>query len=317
MMLVTPPWLASQMTPTPEHQKILNTEARILSTATREKYFRDGYVGVPALVPDDWLTRLNTVTSEFVDKSRSVDRTDKRFDLEPNHTPENPRIRRLNAPVEMHDEYWAFASTGPFRDVAVDLLGPDVKFHHSKLNFKWGGGGEEVKWHQDIQFWPHTNYDVLTIGVYLDDVAEDMAAMGVIPASHNGPLYDLYSESGAWTGNIRDADLPDVEVDKAEYLGGSAGSITVHNCRSIHGSPPNDSPRPRPLLLCAYSCADAIPITALTAGDQHSEEFISGGPARWARFDPRPVLMPPDWSKSGHKSIFEHQQNKESKEASA
>ena len=55
-------------------------------------------------------------------------------------------------------------------DVAVDLLGPDVKFHHSKLNFKAPHGGEEVKWHQDIQFWPHTNYDLLTIGVFLDDV---------------------------------------------------------------------------------------------------------------------------------------------------
>lgn len=22
-------------------------------------------------------------------------------------------------------------------DIAVDLLGPDIKYHHSKLNFKW------------------------------------------------------------------------------------------------------------------------------------------------------------------------------------
>jgi Uncharacterized protein conserved in bacteria (DUF2252) len=29
--------------------------------------------------------------------------------------------------------------------VAADLLGPDVKFHHSKLNFKAPRGGEEVK----------------------------------------------------------------------------------------------------------------------------------------------------------------------------
>ena len=73
-----------------------------------------------------------------------------------------------------------FARKGPFADIAEDLLGPNVKFHHSKLNFKWGGGGESVKWHQDIQFWPHTNYDVLTIGVYLSDVSQDMAPMGII-----------------------------------------------------------------------------------------------------------------------------------------
>lgn len=288
--------------------EILARPSRILSQSQRENYFQDGYIGVDGLVGAPWLQRLASVTAEFVEISRTLEDHDKRFDLEPDHTPDNPRIRRLNSPVDHHEEYWAFASTGPFVDVAEDLLGPDVKFHHAKLNFKWGGGGEEVKWHQDIQFWPHTNYEVLTIGVYLDDVTDDMAPMGVIPGSHSGPLYDLYDEAGQWTGNIRNADIPDLGVERAEYLGGPAGSITVHNCRSVHGSPPNRSPRPRPLLLCAYSRADSLPITNLTRGGKYAESVVRGHPARWARFDPRPVLLPPDWSKSGYKSIFEHQQ---------
>ncbi len=183
-----------------------------------------------------------------------------------------------------------------------------MKFHHSKLNFKWSGGGEEVKWHQDIQFWPHTNYEVLTIGVYLDDVGTDMSPMGVIPGSHNGPLFDLYDDHQQWTGNIAEQDLASLDLSSAVYLGGPAGSITVHNCRSVHGSAANLGKRPRPLLLCAYSAAHAIPITNLTAGAKHSEATVRGRPARWAKFDSRPVLMPPDWSKSGYKSIFEHQQ---------
>ncbi|MDA1075660.1 MAG: phytanoyl-CoA dioxygenase family protein [Proteobacteria bacterium] len=289
-------------------EEILAQPARILQQGDRERYFADGFIGVSALVPDHWLGRLNEVTSDFVELSRSVQGKDPRFDLEPDHTADAPRIRRLNSPVDFHDVYWEFASRGPFVDVAVDLLGSNVKFHHSKLNFKWSGGGEEVKWHQDIQFWPHTNYDVLTIGVYLDDVADDMAPMGVVPGSHEGPLFDLYSTDGAWTGNLRDEDLPAVDLASAVYLGGPAGSITVHNCRSIHGSPPNMSPRPRPLLLCAYSAADAIPITNLTAKGLHAEHIVHGEAARWARFDPRPCLLPPDWGRTGFKSIFEHQQ---------
>ena len=297
-----------------EHAEILAREPRVLTEPQRRKYFEAGYVGVRGLVTEEWLKRLNDVTADYVELSRGADRSDRRFDLEPDHTAEAPRIRRLNSPVDVDEVYWEFASKGPFVDIAVDLLGPNVKFHHSKLNFKWGKGGEEGKWHQDIQFWPHTNYDVLTIGVYLDDVVDAMAPMGVIPGSHDGPLFDLYNEQGAWTGNIREADLPEVDVSAAEYLGGRAGSVTVHNCRSIHGSPPNDSNRPRPLLLCAYSCADAIPITNLTANGKHSEEFVAGVPARWARFDPRPVLMPPDWSKAGSfKSIFEHQQREQAR----
>jgi ectoine hydroxylase-related dioxygenase (phytanoyl-CoA dioxygenase family) len=287
--------------------EILARKPLALTQDQREKYFVDGYVGVEKLVSDDWLRQLNEVTEMFVEQSRTLDSPDRRFDLEKDHSAEAPRLRRLNSPVEVHDTYWQFASRGPFADVAEDLLGPNVKFHHSKLNFKWSGGGEAVKWHQDIQFWPHTNYDVLTIGVYLSDVDADMAPMGVLPGAHEAPLYDLYDEQGQWTGNLRDEDVAALDLDCAEYLGGPAGSVTVHNCRAIHGSPPNLSERPRPLLLCAYSAADALPVTSLNRGASHSEAIIRGEPARWMRFDPRPCLMPPDWSK-GYKSIFAYQQ---------
>lgn len=293
---------------TPE--QILARPARILEQSARENYFEAGYLGVPGLVDATWLSRLNAVTQRFVEESRTATGEDKRFDLEPDHCPAQPRIRRLNSPVELDETYWEFTSEGPFADVAEDLLGADFKFHHSKLNFKWSGGGEEVKWHQDIQFWPHTNYDVLTLGVYLDDVDEDMAPMGVIAQSHKGELFNLYDSDDNWTGNISDADVAThVALEKAAYLKGPAGTVTVHNCRSIHGSPPNYGMRPRPLLLCAFSAADAFPITNLTRGADRSETMIRGRPARWARFDPRPCLMPPDWSKTGgYKSIFEHQQ---------
>ena len=297
------------------HQEILEREPKLLKQQDRQCYFEQGYLAAADLVSEQWLSRLNDLTDHFVQMSREIEASegkDGRFDLEPSHSFAAPRIRRLNAPVELHDVYWEFANAGPFADIAEDLLGPDFKFHHSKLNFKWADGGEEVKWHQDIQFWPHTNYDVVTLGVYLSDVTDAMAPMGVLSASHEGPLFDLYDETGKWTGNIRDEDLPLLNMESARYLTGPAGTITAHNCRSVHGSAPNTSGASRPLLLCAYSAADAIPITNLTLGAVHSETTIRGNPARWARFDSRPCLMPPDWSKHGGiKSIFAHQQQED------
>ena len=136
--------------------------------------------------------------------------------------------------------------------------------------------------------------------------------MGVIPGSHDRDLFDLYDEQGRWTGHIRDEDLPALEVDCAEYLMGPAETITVHYCRALHGSMPNSSASPTPLLLCAYSASDAMPITTLTAGSQHAEAVVRGERLRWARFEPRPVLMPPDWSK-GYKSIFQYRQGEETR----
>ena len=232
-------------------ENILSRRANILSQAQREAYFSDGFIGVERLVGDLWLSKLQDVTAEFIDISRNIKDKDGRFDLEPNHSANEPRIRRLNSPTDFHETFWEFASQGPFVDIAEDLLGPNVKFHHSKLNFKWSGGGEEVKWHQDIQFWPHTNYQVLTLGVYLDDVTDEMSPMGVIPNSHNGPLYNLYDETGEWTGALSDEDIDALDAASAVYLGGPAGSITAHNCHCVHGSAPNQASKPRPLLLCA------------------------------------------------------------------
>lgn len=293
---------------TPE--KILATEPKLLSQAQREAYFETGYLLLEGLVPERWLDRLGAVTERFVEQSRRYERSDDMFDLEAGHSAASPRLRRLTQPVEHDPAYWEFASQSAIADVAEDLLGPDVRFHHSKLNFKWSGGGEEVKWHQDIQFWPHTNYSVLTIGVYLADVDETMGPMGVVPGSHEGELFDLYNGDN-WVGALGEADLARVPLDKAVYLCGPAGSVTVHHCRMVHGSMPNHhATRPRPLLLNAYSSADALPVTPNPTPSRYNGALVRGKPARWVEFDPRPCLIPPDWS-AGYTSIFALQQEED------
>ncbi len=276
----------------------------ILSSAQVEHYHKQGYLVLEQFVPGDWLQQLNSVTEKFVDESRTSDGSDPRFDLEPDHAADNPRLRRLNSPVDRDPLYWKFAAESLLVDLAEAILGPNIKFHHSKLNFKCPRGGEEVRWHQDIQFWPHTNYDLITIGVYLTDVIKGQGEMGFIPRSHAGDLYDQY-EGDVWRGYIQDADLAKVNVDDAVFPIGKAGTVTVHNCRTIHGSYPNHSNHERPLLLQTYTAADAFAYTDLVRNSRHGEQLIRGKVARWARHDPRPCLVPP--AKVG--TIFQAQQD--------
>ena len=78
---------------TPE--QILANPPRVLTQAQRESYFEKGYVLVENVVPTEWLQRLREVTDEFVERSRSITESDAVWDLEPDHTAENPRLRRL------------------------------------------------------------------------------------------------------------------------------------------------------------------------------------------------------------------------------
>lgn len=285
---------------TPE--QILSRPPTVLSQAQRESYFADGYVMIERLISDDWLARLRAVTESFVEQSRAVSESGDIFDLAPGHGPEHPMVRRLKEPDDRHEVYWTFAN-GVIADVVADLVGPDVVFHHSKLNFKWHDGGDGVQWHQDIQFYPHTNYSPLTVGTYLYDAGEADGPVAVIPGSQDGPLYDQYDERGNWTGCLSDEDAETLDVGKVAHLTGPAGSITVHNCRTVHGSPPSKTSDGRPLLLNAYASADAFAYTPNPSKSSHYRHVVRGAPARWAHHDPRPCLIPPDWS-GGYTSIF-------------
>ena len=282
----------------------------MLTQAQRESYFEKGYVLVENVVPDEWIERLRDVTNEFVERSREITDSDAVWDLEPDHSAENPRLRRLTSPVEQHPAYWEFASDSLVADVAADIVGPNVKFHHSKLNFKWAEGGEEVKWHQDIQFWPHTNYSPATIGTLLYDCGPDQGPLGGLPGSHIGPLYDLYNDDGTWNGALSDADAASLNLEDVEYMTGPAGSLTIHNCRTVHGSPPNQSDTGRPLLLYAYSAADAFTYTYNPIMSSYFGAIVRGQPARYAHHDPRPCQIPPDWS-GGYQSLFATQQGED------
>ncbi len=276
---------------------------KALSTAQKQFYEREGYLLLPGFLVRAWLERLRRATDAFIEESRGLEESSKRILVEPGHRPEAPRLRRIPHTVAVHPDFEAFGLRGPLLDVAEDLLGPNLRFHHSKLNFKWHSGGEAVEWHQDIQFWPHTNYGPLTIGVYLEDVTDDMGPMGVIPGSHRRELFDLADESGNWTGAINRRDLERVDTDNAAWLTGPAGSVTVHSCRSVHGSRPNDSERLRPLLLHTYAPTHAHTTTDLVARTPLSNVLVRGEEMDPV-YDPEPCPQPPSFKPGEYKSIF-------------
>ncbi len=294
---------------TPE--QVLAIKPKILSPAQRQSYFDNGYLLVERAIDETWLRRLRAATEELVERSRSVAKSDAVFDLEPNHQSEAPRLRRVSNPVEQHPAFWEYCTQSILPDIVVDLVGPDVKFHHSKLNFKWKSGGEEVKWHYDISFWPHTNYSPLTVGTYLYDCGMEQAPLAVMPGSHKiEPMLSQYDAQGNWTGCLSDAEVAKLDLSKMMYLPGPAGSLTIHNCRTLHYSARNESDLGRPLLLYTMTSADAFPYTVNPIKPKHDQYILRGKRAPWAHHDPRPCLIPPDWSR-GYTSIFALQQEEE------
>jgi hypothetical protein len=134
-----------------------------------------------------------------------------------------------------------------------------------------------------------------------------MGPMGVYEGSHRGQLFPLRDAADNWTGSLSDAEVASLDTTALRWCKGPRGTVTVHNCRMVHGSEPNRSPRMRPLLLHTYAAGDAKPLTGIMDGIPFSNIMVRGQEESDARHDPEPCPMPPDWSKTGYSSIFSSQ----------
>ena len=276
----------------------------VLAPAERERYVEDGYLVVPGYIGPAWLARLRAVVADKIEASRALTASDDQFDLAPDHSAARPNIRRLRKAVDQHPELWAFATDRAVVDLVADLLGPDLRFHSGKLNFKWSAGGDAVRWHQDIQAWPHTSFSVLTFGVYLEDTESAQGPLTAIPGSHRGPLFDQFDDQGGWTGAVMPGDVATLPTEKAVELGGPAGTVVLLDCRVVHGSAVNHSPRMRPLLLYVYASADTLPISPAPAPTTRTGVLVRGQEPRYVHMEPYPARLPPRWDQVGYRSIF-------------
>jgi ectoine hydroxylase-related dioxygenase (phytanoyl-CoA dioxygenase family) len=265
-------------------------------------YYREnGYLLVEDAVTPDRLQALRRVTYELIERSRAVMESDEVYDLDEGHAPDRPRLTRIKLPHKRHPIFWETLKSPRIAGLLQDLLGPDVLLQTSKLNTKAPGGGAAVEWHQDWAFYPHSNDDLLALGLMLEDVDLENGPLMVIPGSHKGPILSHHNAEGIFCGAIAPDD-PLFRPKRAVTLTGRAGSMTVHHARTLHGSAPNMSDRARLILFYECTAADAWPL--LGAGsyihrlgqqaiwDDLFERVICGTPTITPRVEPVPVRLP-------------------------
>ena len=276
-----------------------------------DQYKADGYVVVENVLDIDTLSQLRQVTDGLVAEAYGLTEHTSKLDLDPAHTPENPLVRRIKHPYFAHPFYQTIAAYQPIMAVLSRLIGEDIRLRTGgKVNLKLAGDGAAVEWHQDWAFYPHTNQNVLAVGILLDDMGTDNGPLLVLPGSHKGPIYDHHSQ-GVFCGAI-DVKQQSVDVSKARELSGSAGAITVHHARLVHGSAVNRSSRARRILFYVYASCDAWPLMGVSDLDEFDGMIVHGNGTLRPRLENVPVRMPlPAASNQG--SIYENQRTLKNK----
>ena len=260
-----------------------------------DSYFERGYTIVEGAVEASMLDRARSIIDRLVANASEVSCSNDVYDLEESHSPTAPRVRRIKEPVERDPLFWELVRSPGVLEPLKQLIGPNLRLHGSKLNMKSAGYGSPVEWHQDWAFYPHTNEDVLAIGVMLDDVTPENGPLQIVPGSHRGPIHD-HQNDDAFVGAI-DVARSGLDVATAATLTGSAGSMTIHHVRAVHGSALNRSGRSRRVLFYEIAAADAWPLLTFLENYAGFEQFfagrmITGQPTLEPRMASVPIRMP-------------------------
>ena len=285
-------------------------------------YNDQGYLLVEDVISEGQHKEMLTLVEEFFDKAKMVKENDNIFDLEEGHSFHNPRLKRIKQPHQHSQFFWDIIKESKIEDILKDLLGDNISLKTSKLNTKAPGGGAAVEWHQDWAFYPHTNDNVLALGLMLNDVDLDNGPLMVIPESHKGPVLSHFN-NGVFCGAI-DPDDSDFDMGKAVTLTGNARSMTIHHARTLHGSSPNNSNRDRLVLFYECNSADAWPLVGAGAYmkstnpvqlcNQLEKQMVCGKVSYQPRMENVPVTIPlppaPDYG-----SIFTSQKTGGAKSA--
>jgi phytanoyl-CoA hydroxylase len=287
---------------------IWRKETKVLTKEQVAQYKADGYVVVSNVFGDDLVQRMRKVTDALVEQSRTLSASNDVFDLAPTHSAEKPRVRRIKDPVSVDPVFMEALTHPSLVSALTSVLGPNLRVRNTKLNLKEAHVGDPVEWHQDWAFYPHTNQDVLAVGVMLDDCELENGPLLVIPESHRQKVYSHHSD-GYFCGAM-DPTTCDVDFTRAVPCTGQAGSFSLHHARTIHGSAENTSNHPRRLLLFEVAAADAWPLSGgpgqVTQLEAFDARIFAGEPTLTPRMEDVPVIMPlPPAPKQG--SIYENQ----------
>jgi ectoine hydroxylase-related dioxygenase (phytanoyl-CoA dioxygenase family) len=270
----------------------------MLSKTQIDQFWRDGYLVVPNAVTAAELAAMRAEIARWVEESRAhsepfgpptIDGRP-RYDMGEEHRPDKPALRRVNNPSDISPAFAHVAWEGKVADMVADLIGPDVKFHHCKINLKLPGTNTEVGYHQDFAYTPHTNDDIVTALVFIDEVTADNGALMVVPGSHKGPIHSLF-EDDRFTGSIEAGKAAELKAKQIPAIG-PAGSVCLMHTRLCHGSEANRSARPRGLYICVYSAADAFPLARNPMANPNEGRIVRGKPTRFARMMAGPVELP-------------------------
>ena len=164
-----------------------------------KQYHRDGYLVISNLFGPEVLRKTNSRIQQITHDALASEDFSDVLELEPKTASGEAVARRIYNPYDLHEDFRSLASDPKLVDCIEGLIGPNINLQHSKLNMKPPNVGSVVEWHQDLAYFPHTNDDLITCLIYLDDATTENGCLRVLPRHHTH-YFDHTNPNGQFAG---------------------------------------------------------------------------------------------------------------------
>lgn len=218
-----------------------------------EHYAREGWWISPVIVPDDL---LDLAVAAY--ERHHAGEVDWRLPIRSGYMDDvlgaRPGVRLNDYLSLQHQDIRALVSHPPIAATAAALARTrSIRLFHDQLVYKPPEDVEEgaVGWHTDRSYWHGcSSTEMLTAWVPLQDCTAEMGPICFLDGSHHWS--ERLELDRTFTDRPMDAVLARVRALGIEPRVTTAelrrGQVSFHHCRTIHGSLPNRSDRPRAAL---------------------------------------------------------------------
>lgn len=240
-----------------------------LDQLTLDHYQENGLLHFESLFDDNelqsWIEELNRLRAD-----QAVKRSPQAI-----VEPESQELRSIFAVHQSSDVMRRLAAHPALVAMVQQLLGGPVYVHQSRINYKGGFRGKEFYWHSDFETW---------------HVEDGLPAMRTLSVSisltpntpHNGPLMLIpgsqhrfvscvgQTPENHYEASLRKQELGVPDEDSLTKLvndfgmvapTGPAGSVTLFDCNTMHGSSSNITPLPRSNIFIVYNSLENKPVS--------------------------------------------------------
>ncbi|WP_100011281.1 ectoine hydroxylase [Lentibacillus sediminis] len=251
-----------------------------VSTEQLDSYEKNGFLQIENFFSDEEVSNMQKAIFELQDDNKGVE-SDKVI-----REPESEDIRSIFH-VHRDDNYFKdVANDQRILDIVNHLLGSDVYIHQSRINYKPGFKGKEFDWHSDFETW-HVEDGMprmraVSLSIALSDNYTFNGPLMLIPGSQNYYVSCIgETPEDNFKESLKKQKLGVPDEDSLRWLAekgggisvptGKAGSITLFESNTMHGSTSNITPYPRNNLFMVYNSVENRLVEPFSGGKPRPE----------------------------------------------